>query len=261
MTLSGKTALITGSSAGLGLAVARSLASKGANVVLHGRETQGAGIAAAAALQDELGISARYVSADLSDPAEVGRCADEAASLTGGIDILVNNAVIRYFGPVESLALDHWNNALSVNVTAPFLLIGRCLPLMRRHGWGRIFNMSSIYGSRGTVNRADYVTTKTAMLGLTRAVALETAKDGITCNAICPGATLTPNVEQRIGTLMQERSLGANEARSAFLAGRVPMERFTEAAHVGDLVAFLSGPAGAGITGAMLPLDGGWLAS
>ncbi len=148
-----------------------------------------------------------------------------------------------------------------MNLSAAFHTIRLALPLMRERGWGRIFNMTSVYGARAVANRIDYITTKAALAGMTRAVAMETINQGITCNAICPGSVLTPAIDTRVRALMQERALDRDEATRLFLAGKQPIGRFVDADHVADLLVFLCGPAGRDITGAVLPIEGGWLAS
>jgi 3-hydroxybutyrate dehydrogenase len=260
-SLKGRTALVTGSTGGIGLSMAQGLAAAGCNVVLHGTEAEAAVQAVQAALEREHGVQVGYLQADLADPAAIARMMERIAAMHGGVDVLVNNAVTRHFAPIESFPVAQWEQALAVNVSAAFHTIRLALPGMRARGWGRIFNMTSVYGTRGVANRIDYVTTKTALLGITRAVAVETLRQGITCNAICPGSVLTPNIEDRMQALMQERQLDRDEATRVFLAGKQPSGRFVESAHLADLLVFLCGPAGQDITGAMLPVEGGWLAS
>jgi 3-hydroxybutyrate dehydrogenase len=260
-SLASKKAFITGSSGGLGYRIAEVLASHGVAVALHGLDDPDATEPAVEALRSTFGVEAFYLQRDLANPSELDALVKDAEGCLGQIDILVNNAVVRYFSPVDALSLEDWNRALAVNLTAPFRLASCCIPPMRKRGWGRIFNISSIYGSRGTVNRVDYVVTKTALIGLTRSIALETAGDGITCNAICPGVTRTPDVDRRIAELRRDQSLGEQEAEIAFLANRVPMKTFVDAGHIGEMIAFLSSPAGDTVTGAVMANDGGWLAS
>ncbi|MGI4985122.1 MAG: SDR family NAD(P)-dependent oxidoreductase [Janthinobacterium lividum] len=259
--LHGRAALVTGSSDGLGLAIAEGLAAAGCNIVLHGLETAGKMAPLLRELGTRHGVAVDYLHADLRDPAAVERLMREAGERVGRIDILVNNAVIRHFAAIDAFPLAHFQEALAVNVTAAFRAIQLALPAMRAAGWGRIFNMTSVYGARAVAQRVDYVTTKTALLGLTRAVAIETVNDGITCNAICPGSVLTPNIDGRIRDVMAARDLERDAATRVFLAGKQPGGKLVEAAHVADMVVFLCGPAGSQITGAMMPIEGGWLAS
>ena len=259
--LKGKTALVTGSTGGLGYAMADGLARAGCNLVLHGLEEPDAVRALQAEVERTHGVKAGYLRADLSRPPAIEAMMGEIAQRHGGVDILVNNAVTRHFAPIESFPVAAWDQALAVNVSAAFHTIRLSLPGMRERGWGRIFNMTSVYGQRAVANRIDYVTTKTALIGMTRAVAMETVTQGITCNAICPGSVLTPNIDARVQALMQEQGLDRDEATGQFLAGKQPIQRFVESSHVADLLVFLCGPAGRDITGAMLPVEGGWLAS
>ncbi len=250
--LAGRTALVTGSTDGLGLAIAAALARAGCRVVLHGLLDAAEMTGTLAAL----GGGHRYVRADLGH-------ADGVAALAGAagrVDVLVNNAVVRHFAPLVEFPAERWGAALAVNVTAPLQLIQRLLPGMRAAGWGRIVNMASVYGQRGTPGRVDYVTTKAAVLGLTRAVAAELAGEGVTCNAVCPGSVSTPGTEGRVEALMAQGGLGREEAVRLFLAGKQPSGRFVQAGSVAAMVVFLCGAAGADVTGAVLPVDGGWMA-
>jgi 3-hydroxybutyrate dehydrogenase len=263
--MKGKTALITGSTDGLGLAIAEGLAAAGCHIVLHGLETDDAMQETLKDLRRRHEVDVFYVRADLmpkstaDDP--TAALFDKVLASVKSVDILVNNAVIRHFAGIETFSLQHWNEALAVNLTAAFRAIQLALPGMRAKGWGRIFNMTSVYGSRAVANRVDYVTTKTALLGLTRSVATECISDGITCNAICPGSVLTPNIDGRINTLMQDENLSRDAAVTAFLQGKQPNGQLVEASHVADMVVFLCSASGSQINGAMMPIEGGWLAS
>lgn len=259
--LRGKTALITGSVGGIGYATAGKLAAAGCTVVLHGIEPIEDGAAAAGRLAAAHGGQAVYLRADLTVVAEIEELMREVAARFGGVDILVNNAVVRSFAPVERFAVADWDRALAVNLSAAFHTIRLAVAGMRARGFGRIVNMSSVYGDFAIANRIDYVTTKTALLGLTRTVALETVTDNITCNAICPGAVHTPASERRIQQLMAAEGLAREAAIQRFVAARQPTGRFVDPENVAELILFLCGPAGRDITGAALPIDGGWMAS
>jgi 3-hydroxybutyrate dehydrogenase len=258
--LKNKGALITGATGGLGFSIAGALASAGCNVVLNGLETPDAAAPRIRELAERHEVEAAYVQGDLSRAEGVEAMVRQAQACVSGIDILVNNAVVRHFAPIESFSTEEWDRALAVNLSAAFHTVRLLISDMRARGWGRIINMSSVYGSRGTTRRVDYVTTKSALLGFTRAVAMETAGQGITCNAVCPGSVRTPAIEQRIAEIVDE-GFAPDEAERRFLAGKQPTGRFVEAEHVAALILFICGPAGRDISGAMLPIEGGWLAS
>lgn len=257
--LKSKCALITGSTGGLGYSIAESLAAAGCNIVLHGIESPDKAAVRMRELALRHGVDVSYSEADLSHPDGVETMVEQAKARMGPVGVLVNNAVVRHFAPIEEFPTAAWDRALAVNLSAAFQAVRLLLPDMREHRWGRIVNMSSVYGSRGTTNRVDYVTTKSALLGFTRAVALETVGQGITCNAICPGSVRTPAIEQRIGEIVAS-GVSPAEAEARFLDGKQPTGRFIETGHVAELVVFICGPAGRDITGAMLPVEGGWLA-
>jgi len=259
-SIEGRTALITGSSAGLGYAMAEGLAKAGCKVVLHGIEPPEQVRGQAQALSRAHGVEAAYLQADLRDPAAIESLLGTVTQRHGGPDILINNAVTRHFAPTQEFPPAEWDRALAVNLSAAFHTIRLSLGGMRERGWGRIFNMTSVYGVRAVANRIDYVTTKAALIAMTRVIALETINQGITCNAVCPGAVLTPTSDGRIKALMEETGLDRQGAMQAFLAGKQPTQRFVDPAHVAELVVFLCGDAGADITGATLPVEGGWLA-
>jgi 3-hydroxybutyrate dehydrogenase len=260
-SLKGRSALVTGSTGGLGLAIAERLAAEGCAVLLHGLATPAEGEAVARDLATRHATRALYRRADLARPAEIEALLALAAEALGGPDILVNNAVVRHFGPIEAMPVAEWDASLAVNLSAAFHAIRMALPGMRARGWGRIINMASVYGLFGAADRAGYVTTKTALIGLTRAVALETVRSGITCNALCPGSTPTPAIEARIEAAMAARGEAREAAVTAFLAGKQPTQRFVAPEGVAAMAAFLCGPGGDDITGTALPMDGGWSAS
>lgn len=258
--LRGRCALVTGSVAGLGYAIAESLGRAGANVLLNGLCEAAEGKATAERLARATGSEAMFSGADLRDVQQIEQMMREAAARFGKVDIIVNNAVVRYFSAIENFSPEAWDTALAVNVTAAFHCIRLAIPDMRAQGWGRIINVSSIYGSRGVENRIDYVTTKTAMIGMTRAVAVELASSGITCNAVCPGTLPTPAILDRIAGIAAAEGISLAEAERDYIAPRHPTGRFVAMDSVGALVTFLCSPAGQDITGALLPIDGGWLA-
>jgi 3-hydroxybutyrate dehydrogenase len=259
LILAGKSALITGSSQGLGLVAAERLAEAGAHIVLNGFAEPGRMDAIQHDLGQRFGVRTLYCDADLRDAAQIESMMAQAAAAFGAIDVLVNNAVVRHAAPIERFTPAEWDEALAVNLTSAFHTIRMALPRMRAKQWGRIINVSSIYGVRGAANRVGYVTTKTALIGLTRAVALETAGENITCNAICPGTTRTPVHEARLHDLIAE-GVSAAEAEQELLTGKQPTGRLIAPEHVAALMVFLCGPESHAITGAVLPIDGAWSA-
>lgn len=259
--LKGKCALITGSTQGLGYAMAERLAAEGCHVMLNGFGNPADIERKRGQLETSHGIRALHHGADLAIPDQIADLFAAAERAFATVDIVINNAVVRHFSPIESFRTEDWDRALAVNLSAAFHLTRLALPGMRRRDFGRIVNISSIYGRRGAVNRVDYVTTKTALIGFTRAVALEAAGQNITCNAICPGTSPTPAIEARLADFMaQHASLSRDEAVRSFMASRQPSGRLVAMDGVAALAAFLCGPGGRDITGAALPIDGGWSA-
>jgi 3-hydroxybutyrate dehydrogenase len=261
-TLEGRCALITGSTQGLGLTAAHRFAAAGANVVLSGlAPSADEPRAAADAIAAEHGVGALYAAGDLARPSDIKGIVAAAHTAFGRVDILVNNAVVRHAAPVEAFTVEKWDEGLAVNLSAAFHLIRLVVPMMQAARWGRIVNVSSIYGFKGAPNRVAYVTTKTALLGLTRAVALEGLPHGITCNAVCPGTTETPVHQAAISASMASLSLTREEAERRFFSTKQPTGRFVSADQVAALMVFLCGPDASDITGAALPVDGAWSAA
>jgi 3-hydroxybutyrate dehydrogenase len=211
-------------------------------------------------LEQRFAVRTLFSDADLRDAAQIEKMIAAAAGMFGAVDILVNNAVVRHAAPVERFAPADWDEAMAVNLSSAFHTIRLALPGMRAKQWGRIVNVSSIYGVRGAADRVAYVTTKTALIGLTRAVALETAGQNITCNAVCPGTTRTPVHEARIQDLIAD-GVSAGEAEQDLLVGKQPTGRLVAPENVAALLVFLCSPESNDITGAVLPIDGAWSAS
>jgi 3-hydroxybutyrate dehydrogenase len=259
--LKGKCALITGSVGGLGFAAAQRFAAAGCNIVLSGFAEPEKIAEARSAIEQMNGARTLYSSADLRIPHEIEQMFRDAEAAFGAVDIVVNNAVVRCAAPVEEFPVAAWDEGIAVNLSAAFHTIRLAMPGMRRRGWGRIINVSSIYGLIGAANRVNYVTSKTALIGMTRAVALETLGTNITCNAVCPGSVLTPVHEAAIRKMMADdgnTGLSRAEAERRFHAGKQPSGRFIAAEDVADLMVFLCGPASRDITGAALPIEGAW---
>lgn len=253
-----KCALITGSVGGLGFATAKQFAAAGFNIVLSGLAEPEAIAAARHELERAGTARAIHSSADLRHPPDIERMFHEAEAAFGGVDVLINNAVVRHAAPVADFPLAAWDEGIAVNLSAAFHTIRHALPGMKARGWGRIVNVSSIYGLIGAANRVNYVTCKTALIGLTRAVALEVIHDDITCNAVCPGSILTPVHEAAIRKSMAEENLSREEAERRFHAGKQPGGRFIAAEDVANFMLFLCGPASRDINGAALPIEGAW---
>ena len=260
--LKDRCALVTGSvGGGLGYALAEALAGAGANVVLNDVCDRPKGEAAAAALAERHGVEAAFDPADLRHEAEIARMVTAAEERFGGVDVLVNNAVVRHFSPIEEFAPADWDASVAVNITAAFHAVRLSLASMKRKGWGRILNLSSYYGWRGAANRIDYVTTKTALIGMTRAIAIETAPTGVTCNAICPGSVPTAAIMRRIEDIARERGEPVETVAREYAKERSPTGRDVSMENVGALAVYLCSPAAADITGTVIPVDGGWLAA
>jgi 3-hydroxybutyrate dehydrogenase len=258
--LRGRSAIVTGSTSGIGLGIARALAAEGCAVVLNGFGETAQVERLRAGLADEFGVPVFYSDADL---ASAGNCANlvaETEERLGTVDILVNNAGIQHVAPIESFPVDRWDAVLAVNLSSAFHTIRVALPGMRRRGWGRLINVASVHGLVASPYKAAYCATKHGIVGLTKVVALETAKTGITCNAICPGWVLTPLVKAQIEDRARSGGTSIAEAELALLIEKQPSTRFTTVEEVGALVVFLCGDGAANLTGAAIPVDGAWTA-
>jgi 3-hydroxybutyrate dehydrogenase len=260
MSVAGKTALVTGSTGGIGEAFARAFAEAGCNVVINGFGEPEA-IEQLRASLERGSVKIMYHPADVGKPDQIAAMMKEAQARFGGVDILVNNAVTRHYAPVEEFPVDKWELALAVNLSAAFHTIRLALPYMKKRNWGRIINMASIHASSVVRDRVDYVTTKHAIVGITRAVALETAQTGITCNAISPGWVLTPHAERQIARKMDDTGCSRETAMRELLEVRQPSRRPVLPSDVAALGLFLCGDAASNITGTALPIDGAWAIS
>ena len=260
MKLSGKVALVTGSTSGIGLGIAHALAGSGAHVMLNGFGDKALIDSLVADLGSRHGVLARHSAADMSRPAEVAAMVAQAARELGGVDILVNNAGIQHVAPVEDFPADKWDAVIAINLSAPFHAIRAALPYMKGRNWGRIVNVASTHGLVGSANKAAYVAAKHGILGLTKVVALETATTGVTCNAICPGWVLTPLVQKQIDDLAHRENLAPDAARTTLLTAKQPSLEFATPEQIGATALFLCSEAAAQVRGIALPVDGGWTA-
>ena len=256
MSLKGKTAVVTGSNSGIGLGVARALAGAGADVVLNSFTDRPEDHALAEALGAEFGVSARYVRADLSK-AEEARGLIEAA---GRCDILVNNAGIQHVAPVDQFPAERWDAIIAINLSSAFHTTAVALPMMRKAGWGRIVNIASAHGLTASPFKSAYVAAKHGVVGLTKTVALETAEEAITCNAICPGYVLTPLVEAQIPDQMKVHGMDRETVIREVMLTRQPSKQFATVEQLGGTTVFLCSDAAAQITGTTISVDGGWTA-
>ena len=258
--LKGKTAIVTGSTSGIGLGIARALAGAGTDVMLNGFGEAGAIEELRAGLAAEFGVRVGYHGADLSKPSEIGELVAHATETFGAVDILVNNAGIQHVAPVEEFPAERWDAVIAVNLSAVFHGIHHALPGMKRRGWGRIVNIASVHGHVASVNKSAYVAAKHGVVGLTKTVALETAGTGVTCNAICPGWVLTPLVQKQIDALATGKNIPEPQAKAELLGAKQPSGEFVTPEQLGGLAVFLCSDAAAQMTGSSLVMDGGWTA-
>ncbi|GMV60439.1 MAG: 3-hydroxybutyrate dehydrogenase [Betaproteobacteria bacterium] len=258
--LRNRTAVVTGSTSGIGLGIARALAAEGANVMVNGFGDAGDIGRLCARLADEFMVKIGFNTADVSQPEQIQAMVRQTERELGPIDILVNNAGIQHTAPVEQFDPERWDAVIATNLSSSFHAIKVVLPAMRARNWGRIVNIASAHGLVASVEKAAYVAAKHGVLGLTKVVALETATTGITCNAICPGWVLTPLVQKQIDDRATREGLSRERARLALLAEKQPSREFATPEQIGAVAAFLCSEAAAQIRGIALPVDGGWTA-
>lgn len=258
--LKGKTAIVTGSTSGIGLGIARKLAAAGADIMLNGFGDAAEIEAERQAIEADFGVKALYSAADMSKPDQIAAMVASAEQAFGTVDILVNNAGIQHTALVENFPAERWETIIAINLSAVFYGTQAVLPGMKARNWGRIINIASAHGLVASAQKAAYVAAKHGVVGLTKVVALETAESGITCNAICPGWVLTPLVQKQIDALAERENITVAEAQVKLLSEKQPSRQFTTPDQLGDLAVFLCSEAAGNIKGASLPVDGGWTA-
>jgi 3-hydroxybutyrate dehydrogenase len=256
MDLKGKTAIITGSNSGIGLGVAEDLARAGINVVINSFTDREEDHALAARLAADHGVTARYIAADMSKGDDCRALVEKA----GGCDILVNNAGIQFVAPVDEFPADKWNQIIAINLSSAFHTTAAALPGMRAKGWGRIVNIASAHGLTASPFKSAYVAAKHGVVGLSKTVALETAGQGITCNAICPGYVLTPLVEAQIPDQMKVHNMDRDTVIRQVMLQRQPSREFATTQQIGGTVLYLCSPYADQVTGTTISVDGGWTA-
>jgi 3-hydroxybutyrate dehydrogenase len=258
--LKGKVAIVTGSTSGIGLGIAKVLARQGADIVLNGFGDGKEIEAIRAGIEREHDVRAVHDGADMSKGESVRGLVETTIGKLGRVDILVNNAGIQFTSPVEEFPPQKWDAILAINLSAAFHGIAAAIPHMKKRGWGRIINMASAHGLVGSTHKAAYVAAKHGLVGLTKVVGLETAGTGITANAVCPGWVLTPLVEKQIADIAAQRKISLEEAKASLLGQKQPSQAFVTPEQLGGTVAFLCSPAADQITGTSIAVDGAWTA-
>ena len=254
--LHGKTALVTGSTSGIGLGIAKALAAQGANIVLNGfGDVQGPQAEVAA-----LGVEVAYHAADMGKPAEIEDMVRFAQQRFGAIDILVNNAGIQHVARIENFPVDRWDAIIAINLSSAFHATRLVLPAMQANNWGRIINLASVHGLVASAEKSAYVAAKHGVVGLTKVTALENATTGVTCNAICPGWVLTPLVQKQVDAKAAAQGIDIEAATRQLLGEKEPSMQFTTPEELGALAVFLCSPAGNNVRGVAWNMDGGWAA-
>jgi 3-hydroxybutyrate dehydrogenase len=254
--LKGKTALVTGSTSGIGLGIAKTLAAQGANIVLNGFGDVDGPKAEIVAL----GARVAYHGADMSKPAEIEAMIAYAAQQFGRVDILVNNAGIQHVARIENFSQERWDAIIAINLSSAFHATRFALPAMQAAGWGRIINVASVHGLVGSAEKSAYVAAKHGVVGLTKVTALENATTGVTCNAICPGWVLTPLVQKQVDAKAAALGVSNEDAKKVLLGEKEPSMQFTTPEELGALAVFFCSPAGNNVRGVAWNMDGGWVA-
>ncbi|HEU0117429.1 MAG TPA: 3-hydroxybutyrate dehydrogenase [Alphaproteobacteria bacterium] len=258
--LKGKSAIVTGSTSGIGRGIAHALAKEGVNIMTNGFGDTPETIATVKSEITAFGVKAEYNPADVGKPDQIDAMIDATMKSFGSVDIVVNNAGIQFVSPIESFPLDKWDAIIATNLSSAFYTTRRAVPFMRSKGWGRIINIASAHGLVASAGKAAYVAAKHGIVGLSKVTALETAKDGITCNAICPGWVLTPLVQKQIDAAAAKEGTTKEEEAKKFLAEKQPAMQFVTPEEIGGLVVFLCSDYAKLITGSAYSIDGGWVA-
>ena len=260
MSLRGKTALVTGSTSGIGLGIAYALAAEGCAIMLNGLGDEGEIEKLRRDIANRHEVKVAHHPADVSKPEQIRQMVADTTARLGPVDVLVNNAGIQYVAPIEQFPDDRWDAIIAINLSAAFHATKAVLPSMRNRGWGRIVNIASAHGLVASEDKAGYVAAKHGLVGLTKVTALEAASSGITCNAICPGWVLTPLVERQIAARAGDFKLAIEQAKADMLKEKQKLLSFTTPEQIGGMVVFLCGENGSTMTGAALSMDGGWVA-
>lgn len=254
--LSGKLAVVTGSNSGIGLGIAHQLAAAGADLVINSFTDRPEDHALADQIAAEHGVTVRYIQADMSKGDQCRGLVEQA----GQVDILVNNAGIQHVAPIPDFPSDKWDAIIAINLTSAFHTTAVALPMMRKAGWGRVINVASAHGLTASPFKSAYVAAKHGAVGLTKVTALETAGEGITCNAICPGYVLTPIIEAQIPDQMKTHNMSREDVIAKVMLQRQPSGQFATVEQIGGTAVFLCSPAADQITGTTISVDGGWTA-
>jgi 3-hydroxybutyrate dehydrogenase len=258
--LAGKGAVVTGSTSGIGLGIAKALAAQKVKLMLNGFGEPGAIEKLRNEIAAENGVKVAYSGADMSKPNEIASLIASAERELGSLDILVNNAGVQHVAAIDEFPDERWDAVIATNLSAAFHAIKRALPAMKRRGWGRIVNIASAHGLVASAEKGAYVAAKHGLVGLTKVVAIEAANNGVTCNAICPGWVLTPLVQKQVDARAAQAGIAVEKAKEDLVREKQPMLRYTSPEQIGALTVFLCSDDAATITGAALPIDGGWTA-
>ena len=261
MFLKGKTAIVTGSTSGIGLAYARAFAAEGAAIIINGFGDADAIERERAALAASSGAAALYDAADMTKPDQIAAMVERAVAHTGSVDIVVNNAGIQHVAPIEDFPVDRFDAIIAINLSSAWHLMRAAVPHMRARKWGRIISTASAHSKVASPNKSAYVMAKHGIDGLTKTIALETATDGITVNCISPGYVWTPLVENQIPDTMKARGLTREQVMNDVLLAAQPTKQFVTPEQVAAFALFLCRDDAASITGANLSIDGGWTAA